>query len=93
MSLLRQQVYGVIETCQTVLTKAKGSALPPVDPTTIDIATAILQEAKQQLPNDKVLAAVKLVPPYEWTGILSAMQIVERSIPLQAARRISPYMR
>jgi len=70
----------MIETCKTVL--ARGKDLPPVDAITIQVASAILEEAKREFPQDKVLAAVVLNPVFTWTAILSAMETVSRSLPL-----------
>jgi hypothetical protein len=91
MSSLRHQVIGVIDTCKTVL--ARGKDLPPVDATTTQIASAILEQAKAELPNDKVLAAVKLEEPLSnctWAGILSAMETVNHTLPISGAARRRP---
>jgi hypothetical protein len=69
----------MIETCKTVL--AKGRDLPPVDAATRQVVGAILQQAKEEVPNDKVLAAVVFEGAYMWTGILTTMQIVQSSLP------------
>jgi len=61
---------------------SKGKPLPDVDETTIRVASAILEQAKEEMPNDKVLAAAVLGPDYTWTGILAAMHVVERTLPL-----------
>jgi len=90
MSSLRYQVIGIIDAFKTVL--ARGKDLPPVDATTAQIASAILKQAKAELPNDKVLAAVKLEKPVSsctWAGILSAMETVNYTLPISGAARRS----
>ena len=82
---LRQQVAGLIEACKTVL--ARKDDLPPVDGTTARLAVAILAETKTKNPSDKILAAITLpedatLALWSWTSILTAMEIVSRSIPL-----------
>ncbi len=88
MSSLRQQVAGLIETCKTVIA-AKDR--PPIDTTTIQVAGVILEQAKTQLPGDKVLAAVQLGSPITWTSVLTAMEMVERSLPLPQQARRQPF--
>ena len=58
MSSLRYQVIGIIDACKTAL--ARGKDLPPVAATTAQIASAILKQAKAELPNDKVLSSWSL---------------------------------
>jgi hypothetical protein len=77
---LRQQVSGLIDTCETVLT-GWAKDLPPVDETTLEIAQAIISEVKAQLPGDKVLVAVSLALPVSWSSLLSAMQIIQNTLP------------
>lgn len=87
---LRQQVAGMIETCKTVL--ARGKDLPDLDQTTIKGAEAMLTQAKEKVPDDKVLAATVLGPlHYSWTAILSAMETVERTLPLPGQARPAPF--
>lgn len=79
MSLLSPQVAAIVETCKTLV--AMGKDRPPVDPTTLQAAKAILQQAKEELSNDKVLAAIVYENTVTWAGILTTMQIVQRSLP------------
>ncbi len=85
MSTLRLQALGIIDACNTALSATGKGDLPPVDGTTIEAAVTILEQAKKEVPDDKVLAATKLEAIYTWTGILTAMQIVERSLPIPYA--------
>lgn len=81
MEKLRQQALGIISVCKTALA-VKGKDYAPVDNPTIAIAQAILAQAKAALPDDKVLAAVKLDPPVSfWTTLQTAMEIVDKSTP------------
>ena len=74
MSAIRRQVAGIISTCKTVIAAAKGKDLPPVDPTVSTIAAVILEQAKAEYPNDKVLQSVKLGQNVSWMALLAAMQ-------------------
>lgn len=87
MSSLRQQVIGIIETCKTALA-AKNT--PALDKNTIAVASAILAEAKADLPADKILMAVTLEGASSWMAVLSAMETVQRSLPLPRPGRIQP---
>lgn len=79
MSSLQKQVDGLIKTCKTALARRKD--LPDVDVGTIHAAEEILKQAKDEFPDDKVLAAVKLEPPfYPWAEILSAMETVRGTL-------------
>jgi hypothetical protein len=88
MSSLRQQVLGIIETCKTVLATTKGN-LPEVDGTTAGAARAALDAAKAQVPNDKVLASITLESPLTWTGLLTAMETVHRTLPLPKPAQVA----
>ncbi len=82
----------MIETCKTVLAAAgKGKEQPPVDGTTIEIAHAIIEQAKAEMPDDKVVAAIKLEPYISWTAVLSAMETIHRSLPLPGPARRRPF--
>jgi hypothetical protein len=85
MSTLRLQALGIIDACNTVLGARGKGDLPPVDVTTIQAAVTILEQAKKEVPADKVLAATKLEAAYTWIKILTAMQVVERSLPVPHA--------
>jgi hypothetical protein len=78
---LRQKVSGVLETCNTMLA-VKGRETQPVDEVTFNVAQAILKEAKLSFPEDKILDGVSLTPPVPWSALLTAMTMVEKSIPL-----------
>jgi hypothetical protein len=84
MSDIRQQAHAIINTCKTVLAGKKD--LPPVDRNTMDVATAILDEAKKQKPDDKILAAAAIQATVTWPMILSAMETVLASLPVQQGR-------
>ena len=81
MAELRQQVQAIIKTCETAMASKKDSELFP-DNTTLAIASAILKKAKEQLPNDEVLAAASFDAPVRWSSVLSVMQTVSHSLPL-----------
>ena len=80
MSSTRRQVAGIISTCKTVISAAKGKDLPTVDPTVSTIAAVILEQAKAEHPNDKVLQSVKLERDLSWTALLAAMETVYRTM-------------
>lgn len=82
MSKLHDQAIGIIDTCKTALLGNKAGDKHPVDNQTIALAQAILEQAKVEVPGDKILAAVSLKPPIHiWTVVLSAMEIVVASLP------------
>src|SRR5579862_6441988 len=85
MSTLRLQALGIIDACNAVLGATGKADLPLVDGTTIQAAVTILEQAKKEVPDDKMLAATELAAVYTWTKILTAMQIVERSLPVPHA--------
>jgi hypothetical protein len=82
MSSLRQQISGLIDTCETIIQGKKSADLPGVDGGTAQHANAILQQAKAEIPDDKILAAVSLpamdqgLGHWSWTGILAAMNSI-----------------
>jgi hypothetical protein len=82
MSDIRQQAHAIINTCKTVLESRKKD-LPPVDRNTIEVASAVLDEAKKQRPDDRILAAASIQPVITWPMILSAMETVLASLPVQ----------
>jgi hypothetical protein len=82
---LRQKVAGVLDTCNAML-GVKGRENQPVDEVTLNVAQAILNESKLHVPDDKILGVVSLAPPVTWSALLTAMNLVERSIPLSQAR-------
>jgi hypothetical protein len=86
MSKLRQQASGIVDVCKTVIAgKGKDQQQLRPDNQTIEVARAILVEAKQQAPDDKVLAAVSLDAPVFWTTLLTAMEMILRTLPLGTA--------
>ena len=82
---LRQKVSGVLEICTTMLA-VKGRENQLVDEVTMNVAQAILNEAKLFVPEDKILGLVSLTPPITWSALLTAMTMIEKSIPLSQAR-------
>jgi hypothetical protein len=87
MSKLRQQALGIINVCKTALTAKKEQY--GVDNQTIAIAQAILAQAKTEVPDDKILAAVTLEPPIMlWTIVQSAMEMVVCSLPTDEQSKI-----
>jgi hypothetical protein len=75
------QIAGIIETCKSAMIAKHPDH---VDKDTFAAATALLKKAKQQVPNDKALAAVTLeCGAFTWGRILSAMQIVEKTVPIE----------
>lgn len=82
MSELRQQVLGLIESCKTVIAAPKGKDLELVDASTVHLAIAMIEQAKVQVPNNKVLEAVKFEGYVKWPTLLAAMQTVYHSLPL-----------
>lgn len=50
---LRQKVYGVLEICKTLLA-VKGREAQLVDEVTLNVAQAILKEAKLFVPEDEI---------------------------------------
>ena len=90
MSSTRRQVAGIISTCKTVITAAKGKALPPVDASVSTIAAVLLEQAKVEHPNDKVLESVKLERDFSWSALLAAMEMVYRTLVPPWARANKP---
>ena len=80
MSSTRRQVAGIISTCKTVIAAAKGKDLPPVDASVSTIAAVLLEQAKVEHPNDKVLESVKLERDFSWSALLAAMEMVYRTL-------------
>ncbi|MGA2511282.1 MAG: hypothetical protein ABSG27_13745 [Candidatus Acidiferrales bacterium] len=81
MTSLSERARGVIETCDKALTW-EGRDLPKVDANTVNAAITILQDAKSQVPNDKLLKAISLGPITQtWTGIRTSMQAVINALP------------
>jgi hypothetical protein len=83
---LRDQVYGLIETCEKVLdTVAKGKeadANKHADGATVQLANKMIQLAQATNANDEVLGAVKLPDNWvPWTALLAAMRTVYQSLP------------
>jgi hypothetical protein len=83
---LRQQVQGIIETCEKVLdTVGKGKdAMEYADNETVTLANKIIETAQAANKNDAVLGAVKLNARFvTWTSLLAAMRTVYHSIPIE----------
>lgn len=81
MAALHEQAQGIINVCKIALA-GKTKDQRGVDNQTIAIAQEILKQAKAELPDDKVLALVNLEPPVHlWTPVLSAMEMVDKSLP------------
>ncbi len=74
----------MIETCKTALAMPAKDK-PDLDNNTMAVARALLEKAKSDVPNDKILAAATLDGPLSWMAILSAMETVHRSLPLERA--------
>jgi hypothetical protein len=85
MAGLRQQIQGLIKTCETALASKKDEVY--VDGSTFAVAAAILKKAKADWPNDEILAAATLDGPQTWIGVLSVMQTVLHSLPVEPAQR------
>jgi hypothetical protein len=86
ITALRQQVNGLIETCESALKERKKEDLPLVDSTSANLAIAILKQAKEKAPSDSILASVTLpedkpMAVWSWTGILAAMKSVRAALP------------
>jgi hypothetical protein len=92
MAALREQAQGIVNVCKTVIAgKMKDQG---VDNQTISIAQEILKQAKALLPEDKVLAATDLTPPVSyWTTLLSAMEIVDKSLPAHESESLAETIR
>lgn len=81
MVSLSERARSIIETCDKALAW-EGRDLPPVDDNTVSAAITILQDAKSQLPNDRLLKGMSLRPITQtWTGIRTAMQAVIFALP------------
>ncbi len=85
MAGLRQQIQGIIKTCETAIASKKENVY--MDPSTHAVAMAILKKAKADLPDDEILAAATLDGSPTWVQVLSVMQIVLHSLPADPARR------
>jgi hypothetical protein len=81
MTELRQQIEAIIKTCETVIASQQEFY---ADSSTTAIANAILNKAKEQMPDDEVLKAAILTDPIRWSGVLSTMQLVLHSLPVSA---------
>jgi hypothetical protein len=90
MSSTRRQVAGIISTCKTVIAAGKGKDLPPVDGPISTVGAVILEQAKAEHPNDKVLGAVKLDAHVTWTTLLAAMETIRRTLPPPWVRAEKP---
>jgi hypothetical protein len=85
MAGLHQQILGIIKTCETALASKRTDVY--LDANTITIATAILKKAKDNLPNDEILAAATMDGAQTWAQVLSVMQLVLHSLPNETAQR------
>lgn len=83
MSNVRAQANAIINTCKAVMAgKSKDASTSwGVDKNTYEIATAIIAAAKSEVPDDKILQAVKMENVVSWTGLLSMMETVVASLP------------
>lgn len=80
MADLRDQALGIINVCKTAI-GSKSVSQTLADNEVIDIAKAIIEEAKAVVPKDKVLEAIKLKPPVSWSSVQAAMEMVTASLP------------
>ncbi len=71
MSVTRRQVAGIINTCETVISAGQEKYSPRVDATASTVAAVILEQAKAEYSNNKVLEAVKLGGADHLDGITS----------------------
>jgi hypothetical protein len=85
MAGMRQQIEGLIKTCETAIASKREDVY--VDENSFAVATAILKKAKADLPNDEILAAATLDGMATWVRILSVMQIVLGSLPNEPSPR------
>lgn len=80
MAGLREQAVGIINVCKTAI-GSKTLSQTLADNETIDIAKAIVEQARAAAPKDKVLEAIKLKPPVSWSNVQAAMEMVVASLP------------
>jgi len=81
MSVTRRHVAGIINTCKTVIASRRGTHLPRVDATISTVAAVILERAKAEYPNDKVLETLKIEAHITWTQLLVVMNLVYSTLP------------
>lgn len=77
---VRQQAVALIATCNTVLEGPAAHTIPDVRITAL--ATRILEAAKAEAPQDKILASIE-IEHGSWPVILSAMHAVIQALPCQ----------
>src|SRR5437868_3213072 len=82
MAEIRQQIIGIIKTCETAMAAKEQ---PNLDGNTMEVAGAILKKAQTDYPNDEILKAANLDAPLSWVKVLSAMQTVIHSLPIQSS--------
>lgn len=79
MADIKKQIQAIIKTAETAVNSKRNDLF--VDVSTYDTAKVILEEAKAQSPDDKVLAAAKMEGPIQFMQLLSLMQLVLASLP------------
>jgi hypothetical protein len=83
MAGFRQQVQAVIKTCETAMKREEVY----VDDNTYLVAMAILKKAKANMSTDEILAAATLEGTSTFVKILSVIQLVLNSLPIEPAQR------
>ena len=79
MADIKKQIQAIIKTAETAVNSKRDDLY--VDSSTYNAAKAILEGAKAQSPDDKVLAALEMEGPVQFMQILSMMQLVLASVP------------
>jgi hypothetical protein len=74
---VRQQALALILTCNTVLKSRVSLSVP--DPRIAALAMRILEAAKAESPNNKILASIE-IEHSAWPVILSAMHAVNQAL-------------
>jgi hypothetical protein len=74
---VRQQALALIMTCNTVLKSRLAQSVP--DPRITGLAIGILEAAKVETPNNKLLASIE-IEHSTWPVILSAMHAVNQAL-------------
>ncbi len=75
---VRKQAVGLIATCNTVLEGPSAQSVP--DPRITALAVRILEGAKGEVVNDKILNSIE-IEKGSWPVILSAMHAVLQALP------------
>jgi hypothetical protein len=74
---VRQQALALIMTCNVVLKSRLAHTVP--DPRIAALAIRILEAAKVETPNNKILASIE-IEHSTWPVILSAMHAVNQAL-------------